>query len=104
MLDIFTNINLGTGKSYSVLEVINAFEIASGKKIPYKIIGRREGDIDEIIKSLDEEWHHVVISAREISGNDLVKLRNEVQSAQARGGFNFSTILEEIDKYKIVSE
>tara|TARA_B100000287_G_scaffold427821_1_gene478124 strand:- start:809 stop:1084 length:276 start_codon:yes stop_codon:yes gene_type:complete len=60
--------------------------------------------IDEIIKSLDEEWHHVVISAREISGNDLVKLRNEVQSAQARGGFNFSTILEEIDKYKIVSE
>ena len=46
--NIFTNINLGTGKSYSVLEVINAFEIASGKKIPYKIIGRREGDIDEI--------------------------------------------------------
>ena len=46
--NIFTNINLGTGKSYSVLEVINAFEIASGKKIPYKIIGRRKGDIDEI--------------------------------------------------------
>ena len=46
--NICTNINLGTGKSYSVLEVINAFEIASGKKIPYKIIGRRKGDIDEI--------------------------------------------------------
>ena len=60
--------------------------------------------IDDIIKSLDEEWHHVIISAREISGDDLIRLRNEVQSAQARGGFNFSTILEEIDKYKIVSE
>ena len=46
--NICTNINLGTGNSYSVLEVINAFEKASGKKIPYKIIGRREGDIDEI--------------------------------------------------------
>ena len=46
--DICTDINLGTGKSYSVLEVINAFEKASGKKIPYKITRRREGDIDEI--------------------------------------------------------
>ena len=47
-INVCTDINLGTGKSYSVLEVINAFEKASGKTIPYKIIGRREGDIDEI--------------------------------------------------------
>ena len=46
--NICTNINLGTGNSYSVIDVINAFEKASGKKIPYKIIDRREGDIDEI--------------------------------------------------------
>ena len=46
--NICTDINLGTGKAYSVIEVVNAFERASGKKIPYKIIGRREGDIDEI--------------------------------------------------------
>jgi len=46
--NICTNINLGTGKSYSVIDVIKAFEKASGKKIPYKIIERREGDIDEI--------------------------------------------------------
>ena len=46
--NICTDINLGTGKAYSVIEVINAFERASGKKIPYKIIGRRKGDIDEI--------------------------------------------------------
>ncbi|EEL31687.1 UDP-glucose 4-epimerase GalE [Bacillus toyonensis] len=37
--------NLGTGKGYSVLEMVNAFEKVSGKKIPYKIIGRRSGDV-----------------------------------------------------------
>jgi UDP-glucose 4-epimerase len=37
--------NLGTGQGYSVLEVVTAFERASGKQIPYKIIGRRPGDI-----------------------------------------------------------
>ena len=37
--------NVGTGKGSSVLEVINAFEKVSGKKLPYKIVGRREGDI-----------------------------------------------------------
>jgi UDP-glucose 4-epimerase len=37
--------NLATGQGYSVLEVIAAFEKASGKKIPYKIVGRRPGDV-----------------------------------------------------------
>ncbi|EJR58587.1 UDP-glucose 4-epimerase [Bacillus cereus VD115] len=37
--------NLGTGKGYSVLEMVNAFEKVSGKKIPYKITGRRPGDV-----------------------------------------------------------
>lgn len=36
--------NLGTGIGYSVLEVVNTFEKASGKKIPYQVIGRRAGD------------------------------------------------------------
>ena len=39
--------NLGTGKGYSVLEVIKAFENSSGKNISYKIVGRRPGDIAE---------------------------------------------------------
>ncbi len=39
--------NLGTGKGYSVLEVIHAFENASGQKISYKIVERRAGDITE---------------------------------------------------------
>ncbi|HOW37570.1 MAG TPA: UDP-glucose 4-epimerase GalE [Candidatus Izemoplasmatales bacterium] len=38
--------NLGTGKGYSVLEVIRAFEKASGKKLPFVIEARRPGDID----------------------------------------------------------
>ncbi|OGR24316.1 MAG: UDP-glucose 4-epimerase GalE [Desulfobacterales bacterium RIFOXYA12_FULL_46_15] len=37
--------NLGTGRGYSVLEMIKGFEAASGKKIPYKITARRPGDV-----------------------------------------------------------
>lgn len=37
--------NLGTGRGYSVLEVIAAFEKVSGRKVHYKIVGRRPGDI-----------------------------------------------------------
>jgi UDP-glucose 4-epimerase len=39
--------NLGTGKGKSVLEVIHAFEAASGRKLNYKIVPKREGDITE---------------------------------------------------------
>lgn len=37
--------NLGTGQGYSVLDVVKAFEKASGKKVPYQITDRRPGDI-----------------------------------------------------------
>ena len=37
--------NLGTGTGYSVLDMVKAFEKATGKKVPYKIAPRREGDI-----------------------------------------------------------
>lgn len=37
--------NLGTEKGYSVLEMVSAFEKASGKKIPYKIVDSRPGDV-----------------------------------------------------------
>lgn len=37
--------NLGTGRGYSVLEMVQAFEAASGKPVPYKIVPRRPGDI-----------------------------------------------------------
>ena len=38
-------VNIGTGQGYSVLDVVKAYEVASGVKIPYKIVARREGDI-----------------------------------------------------------
>ena len=40
--------NIGTGKGYSVLEVIQAFEKVSGKKLPYQIVPRRAGDIEKV--------------------------------------------------------
>ena len=38
-------VNLGTGKGYSVIDMVKAFERASGEDIPYKIVDRRPGDI-----------------------------------------------------------
>ena len=38
-------VNLGTGNGYSVLDMVKAFEKASGKVVPYQIVGRRPGDI-----------------------------------------------------------
>ncbi len=39
--------NLGTGIGYSVLDVVNSFEKATGQKIPYVLVDRRPGDIDK---------------------------------------------------------
>jgi UDP-glucose 4-epimerase len=38
-------VNLGTGQGYSVLEMVKAFERASGRSVPYQIVERRPGDI-----------------------------------------------------------
>ena len=38
-------VNLGTGRGYSVLEMVRAFAVASGKPVPYRIVARRPGDI-----------------------------------------------------------
>lgn len=37
--------NIGTGNGYSVLDVVHAFEAVTGKPLPYRIVGRRPGDI-----------------------------------------------------------
>jgi UDP-glucose 4-epimerase len=44
--DVLT-VNLGTGNGYSVLDMVKAFEKASGKEVPYCIAPRRSGDIAE---------------------------------------------------------
>lgn len=46
--------NVGTGTGSSVLEVIQTFEKVSGKKLPYKIVGRREGDITTAYANTDK--------------------------------------------------
>lgn len=40
--------NLGTGRGLSVLEIVNEFEKSTGVKVNYKIVGRREGDIEKV--------------------------------------------------------
>ena len=44
-LEVF---NLGTGVGLALLELINAFETSTGVKVPHKIVGRREGDIEKV--------------------------------------------------------
>ncbi len=44
-IDEVLTVNLGTGKGYSVLDMVKAFEKATGQKVPYKIVERRAGDI-----------------------------------------------------------
>ena len=40
--------NLGTGNGVSVLELIDSFQRSTGVKVPYKIVGRRSGDIEKV--------------------------------------------------------
>ncbi|KAK3013971.1 hypothetical protein RJ639_008131 [Escallonia herrerae] len=51
--------NLGTGKGTSVLEMVAAFEKASGKKIPLVMAGRRPGDAEVVYASTDKAAHEL---------------------------------------------
>lgn len=46
--------NLGTGSGLSVLQIVKAFEVASGRKVPYKILPRRPGDIAACYANADK--------------------------------------------------
>ena len=46
--------NLGTGTGLSVLEIVNAFMHVTGVKVPYQIVGRREGDIEQVWAKADK--------------------------------------------------
>jgi len=45
-------VNLGTGCGYSVLEMVKAFEQASGRRVPYEIVERRPGDVAQCYADL----------------------------------------------------
>lgn len=51
--------NLGTGIGYSVLQMIQAFELASGQPLPYQLVARRPGDIAEC-------WSDASLAAKEL--------------------------------------
>jgi UDP-glucose 4-epimerase len=49
-------VNLGTGRGISVLELVRAFERASGRAIPYEIASRRPGDVAEVYADPTLAW------------------------------------------------
>ncbi|RKP50842.1 UDP-glucose 4-epimerase GalE [Trinickia fusca] len=49
--DASLTVNLGTGRGYSVLEVVRAFEAASGQRVAYEIVARRPGDVAQCYAS-----------------------------------------------------
>lgn len=68
--------NLGTGKGSSVLEVIGAFESATGVKLNYTIGARREGDIEQV-------WGNVEKSARDLNWRAELDVTEMMRSAWA---------------------
>ncbi len=72
--------NLGSGKGTSVLEMIAAFEKASGKKLPYEIVGRRAGDLPTLYanpeKALKELGWKTELTIDDAMADTLRYLRN----------------------------
>lgn len=64
--------NLGTGIGYSVLDLVNAFEKVNNVKIPYKIVGRRAGDVAECYADPTKAFEELGWKA-ELDINDMCK-------------------------------
>lgn len=70
----FEIFNLGTGKGISVLELIRAFEKATGIKINYKIVSRRPGDIEQV-------WADTKLANEELGWKSETPLEDTLRSA-----------------------
>ncbi len=66
--------NLGTGKGLSVLEIIRTFEEATGVKVNYRIVGRREGDIEQV-------YADTTLANDELGWKAVVPLEETLRSA-----------------------
>lgn len=63
-IDKLDTFNLGTGRGYSVLDVIKAFENVTGEKISYKIVDRRPGDLATCFANPEKATKHLDWSAK----------------------------------------
>ncbi len=68
--------NIGTGQGRSVLELVAAFEKATGVKVPHKIVGRRAGDIEKI-------WADTTFANRELGWKAERPIEETLASAWA---------------------
>ena len=66
--------NLGTGKGTSVMEIIDTFQQATGVKLNYEIVGRREGDIEKV-------WADTRYANRELGWSADTSLDETLKSA-----------------------
>jgi len=66
--------NLGTGKGYSVLDVIHAFEKVSHQNVNYKFVPRRDGDIEQI-------WADTTLANQKLGWKARLSLEDMVSSA-----------------------
>jgi len=77
--------NLGTGRGLSVLELINTFEQATGVKVPHKIVGRREGDIEKVWANPEYANNVLGWTAKESVENTLLSAWNWQKRLRERG-------------------
>lgn len=77
--------NLGTGRGVTVLELINAFEKGTGVKVPHKIVGRREGDIEKVWANPERANKVLGWTAKETLEDTLVSAWNWQKRLRERG-------------------
>jgi len=70
----FEIFNLGTGNGLSVLEILNSFERATNKKINYEIVGRREGDVEQV-------WADTTYANKELGWKAIESIEDTLVSA-----------------------
>ncbi len=77
--------NLGTGRGVTVLELINAFEKGTGVKVPHKIVGRREGDIEKVWANPERANKVLGWTAQETLEDTLISAWNWQKRLRERG-------------------
>ena len=77
--------NLGTGNGVSVLELINTFEQTTGVKVPHKIVGRREGDIEKVWANPEHANKVLGWTAKETIADTLQSSMNLQKRLRERG-------------------